>query len=220
MQSATVTELIGKGSRGMCILIKFIVCHHWHGCETWTLNDQSINRVNVAWNNSFRHIFSGLWREYVKPLQYFCQTLPISYFIDQRKLLFWRKLAVHNNNFLLSLSRLVQKPVLCHWHIPYCKYHTAIDSMVFLLQLVGIKSAVWAKFTETVWKVLICLYMLVYFLLVYWVYRYVCLHVLFYRSLLILYYICILMCSYCCLFGVLNLMMMMNNLVHVLQNGA
>ena len=44
----------------------------------------------------------------MKPLQYFCQTLPISYFIDQRKLLFWRKMVMHSNNFLLSLSRLVQ----------------------------------------------------------------------------------------------------------------
>jgi len=48
------------------------------------------------------------WRESVTPLQYFCQTLQISYFIDQRKLMFWRKLAMHNNNFLLSLLRLVQ----------------------------------------------------------------------------------------------------------------
>ena len=53
-----------------------------------TLNDHSINRVNVAWNNSFRHIFSGFWWESVKPLQYYTATLPISYFMDQRKLLF------------------------------------------------------------------------------------------------------------------------------------
>jgi len=59
--------------------------------------------VNVAWNNSFRHSFSGFWKESA-----ICQTLPISYFIDQRKLLFWRKLAMHNNNFLLSHSQLVQ----------------------------------------------------------------------------------------------------------------
>jgi len=54
------------------------------------------NRVNVAWNNSFRHIFSGFRWESVKPLQYYTATLPILYFIDQRKLLFWEKLAIHN----------------------------------------------------------------------------------------------------------------------------
>jgi len=85
-----LVRVVGKCAH--YILIKFIVCHHWHcGCETWTLNDQSINRVNVAWNNSFRHIFYGFWWESVKPLQYYTATLPISYFIDQRKLLFWKK---------------------------------------------------------------------------------------------------------------------------------
>ena len=42
-----------------------------------------------------------------------------SHFIDQTKLLFWRNLAVHDNDFLLSLSRLVQKPVLRHWRIKH-----------------------------------------------------------------------------------------------------
>ena len=107
-----------------------------YGCETWTLNDQSINRVNVAGNNSFRHIFFGFWWESMKPLQYFCQTLPISYFIDQRKLLFWRKLAMHNNNFLLSLSRLAQN-----------RFY-AIRSLYGITSAsVGqIKSAIWAVY--------------------------------------------------------------------------
>ena len=74
--------------------------------------------------------------------QYFCQTIPIPYFIDQRKLLFWGKLAMHNNNFLLSLSRLVLN-----------RFY-AIGSMYGITTIsasVGqIKSAVWAKFTETV----------------------------------------------------------------------
>ena len=80
----------------------------------------------------------------MKPLalQCFCHTLPISYFTDQRKLMFWRKLAMHNNNFLLSLSRLVQN-----------RFY-AIGSMYGITTIsvsVGqIKSAVWAKFMETV----------------------------------------------------------------------
>jgi len=100
------------------------------GRETWTLNDQSINRVNVAQNNSFRHIFSRFWREIVKPLQYmyFFQTLSISYFIDQRKLLFSRKLATHNNSFLLSLSRLVQNRLYAIGSVYGCT--------TFLIQLV------------------------------------------------------------------------------------
>ena len=49
------------------------------GRETWTLNDQSINRVNVAQNNSFRHYFLEI-------LEGNCQTIAIhvllSNFID------------------------------------------------------------------------------------------------------------------------------------------
>ena len=56
--------------------------------------------------------------------------------------MFWRKLAMHNNNFLLSLSRLVQN-----------RFY-AIGSMYGITTIsvsVGqIKSAVWAKFMETV----------------------------------------------------------------------
>jgi len=113
--------------------------------------------------------FSGFLRENVKPLQYFCQTLPISYFIDQRKLLFWRKLAMHNNNFLLSLSRLVQ-----NW-----LYAIGIVYGISTISAsVGqIKSAVWAKFTDCL-KVLICLYRSVYFLLILQSLS-ICLHVLF-----------------------------------------
>ena len=75
-------------------------------------------------------IFSRFWREIVKPLQYmyFFQTLSISYFIDQRKLLFSRKLATHNNSFLLSLSRLVQNRLYAIGSVYGCT--------TFLIQLV------------------------------------------------------------------------------------
>ena len=63
------------------------------------------------------------------------------WFIGQRKLLFWKKLSMHNNNFLLSLS----------WLVPN-RFH-AIGSVYGITRIsasVGqIKSAVWAKFTET-----------------------------------------------------------------------
>ena len=41
-----------------------------YGCEIWHLND-STQKISVAWNNCFRRIFSGCWRESVKPLRYF-----------------------------------------------------------------------------------------------------------------------------------------------------
>jgi len=102
-----VLSVIGKGSREMCTLhLNKVYCltSLSYGCETWTPNEQSIKRV-IAWNNSFRHIFGGFWRESVMSLQFFCQTLPMTHFIDQRKLLLWSKLAMHGNSFLLSLLR-------------------------------------------------------------------------------------------------------------------
>ena len=58
-----VLSVIGKGSREMCTLhLNKVYClpSLTYGCETWTLNDQSMSE----WNNSFRHIIlSGFWRE-------------------------------------------------------------------------------------------------------------------------------------------------------------
>ena len=64
-----VLSVIGKDSREMCTLhLNKVYCltSLSYGCETWTLNEQSIKRVNVAWNNSFRHIFGGFLKESVK----------------------------------------------------------------------------------------------------------------------------------------------------------
>jgi len=58
--------------------------------------------------NAFRHIFNCCWRESVKPLQYFCQSLPLSYLIDERRLTFFRKLLVglHDNIVIKTCSLL------------------------------------------------------------------------------------------------------------------
>jgi len=61
-------------------------------------------KVNVAWNNCFRRIFSCCWRESTRPLQFFCNTLPM----DQRKLIFWYRMHCSNNSILYALSRLHQ----------------------------------------------------------------------------------------------------------------
>jgi len=87
-------------------------------------------------------VICGVWWESVKPLQYYTATLPISYFIDQRKLLFWKKLAIHNNNFLVSLSRLLQNR--------FYAIGSLYDITTMSASVGQIKSAVWSKFTETV----------------------------------------------------------------------
>jgi len=43
------------------------------------------------------------WRESVKPLQYYCQSLPLSYVVSERRLLFWRKMLISDNIVLAVL---------------------------------------------------------------------------------------------------------------------
>jgi len=38
-----------------------------YGCEIWTLTDNSLHTISVAWNNCFRRIFKCCWRESTKP---------------------------------------------------------------------------------------------------------------------------------------------------------
>jgi len=51
-----------------------------YGCETWTLTDNSLHTISVAWNNCFRRIFKCCWRESTKPLYFFCKTMSIAQF--------------------------------------------------------------------------------------------------------------------------------------------
>jgi len=62
--------------------------------------------------------------------------------IDQRKLLFWSKLATHGNSFLSSLLRLVQN----RFYAVASGYGISSISV----SVSHIKSAVWAKFTDSV----------------------------------------------------------------------
>ena len=48
-------------------------------------------KVDVAWNNCFRKVFNACWRESVKPLLFYCNTLPASLLVEQRKMIFYNK---------------------------------------------------------------------------------------------------------------------------------
>jgi len=79
-----------------------------YGCEVWSLTDTDLHRITVAWNNCFRHVFKCCWRESLRPLQFFCHILSLSYVIDQRRLLFWRSLRKSDN----TLAYLNQNPFI------------------------------------------------------------------------------------------------------------
>ena len=113
-----------------------------YGCEVWSLTNNNLYKVNVAWNNCFRRIFSCCWRESTRPLQLFCNTLPISFLVDQRKLIFWYRMHCSNNPILYALTRLHQNRFIAIG----CKYG------IYLLtnSCVYVKEAVWRVFAGTV----------------------------------------------------------------------
>jgi len=93
-QFNNIMLVLGKGSQEMnAVHLMKTYCSSTltYGIENSAFCDNTRHKMQVIWNNCFRHIFSCCWRESVKPLQYFCNTLPLSYAIDQSKLLFWKK---------------------------------------------------------------------------------------------------------------------------------
>jgi len=72
-----------------------------YGCEIWSLSSVSIRDLNVILNNCFRHVFNCRWRESVKPLQFYCNNLPL---LDER--VFFRKLFSSKNRILRALITL------------------------------------------------------------------------------------------------------------------
>ena len=76
-----------------------------YSCEIWSIRSDDVSSLIVAWNNAFRKIFNSCWIHSVKPLQFYCGCLPVSFLIRQRRcrLLFWRKLVVSDNIALQSL---------------------------------------------------------------------------------------------------------------------
>jgi len=102
----------------------------------------NVSELDVILNNAYRRIFNSCWRESVRPLQFFCNNLPLSYVIDERRLVFCRKLLPHNNIVLRSLVKLHAvlyeycglscKDNVCN---PYCSDAT-------------IKRSVWTIFTS------------------------------------------------------------------------
>jgi len=68
-----------------------------YGCEIWNLNTSDARSVDVAWNNALKKIFEGFLRESVKPLQFYCQCLPVIMLIALRKIQFWKKMFYHDS---------------------------------------------------------------------------------------------------------------------------
>jgi len=68
-----------------------------YGCEIWPLNSVNVCEIDIIWNNGFRHIFNCCWRESIKPLQFYCRTLP-----GQKTVEWLHERTEHLNIFLFS----------------------------------------------------------------------------------------------------------------------
>ena len=65
-----------------------------YGSEIRYTTDNKLRPLDIAWNNAFRKIFNGFWRDSVKPRLFYCKCLPLTFQANLNKLLFWKKLMV------------------------------------------------------------------------------------------------------------------------------
>lgn len=143
-QFNNIMAVLGKHSNEMTALhlIKtYCLPSLLFGCEIWNLSAHSIHRLNVAWNNCFRYIFRGFWRESVRTLQFYCSSLPVSYIIDQRRILFWKRMSCSDNLVLRSLSYFVSSRALAV---------SSVYGVSTAMSVSVIKAAVWDSFAGSV----------------------------------------------------------------------
>jgi len=83
-------------------------------------------------------------RESVRPLQYYCRTLPMLHLVNQTKLLFWKKMYTNSNVVLYMLSRYDCVPSRFMAVASQYGIHSMRQTAI------SVKLAVWKSFTETV----------------------------------------------------------------------
>ena len=74
-----------------------------------------LRAASVAWNNSFRKMFNAFWFESTKQLMFYCQCLPMSYIVHQRRLIYWEKRICSDNVILQILARLCATSIRYQW---------------------------------------------------------------------------------------------------------
>ena len=107
---------------------KDILSTKTYACEVLSFSSVQTHELDVIWNNAFRRIFNCFWRESVKPLQYFCSSLPLTWLMDERRLVFYRKAMVHSNiviRTLMSVSGVFLTILVYVTNIKY-RIHTVL----------------------------------------------------------------------------------------------
>jgi len=140
-QVNNIVAVTGKSPQELCTLhlVKtYCLPVLLYGCDYWQTNRSIMHKVNVAWNNCFRRIFSCFWQQSVKSLQFFTGTFCMSSVIDQSRLVFWKQMNMsHNKNLSIPsrfvLNRFVETGSVCGIN------HVDVSINV-------IKNSIWATF--------------------------------------------------------------------------
>ena len=74
-------------------------------------------------------------------LQFYCSSLPVSYIVDQRRLLFWKRMPSSDNFVLRSLSYIVSSRALAV---------SSTYGVTTAMSVSVIKDAVWDSFARTI----------------------------------------------------------------------
>ena len=84
----TIMTVLGYGRDEMLAvhLMKSLL----YGCEVWQMS--SSDKVDVGLNNCFRKVCNGCWRESAKPLLFYCNSLPVTFLVEQKQMIFYKKL--------------------------------------------------------------------------------------------------------------------------------
>ena len=102
----------------------------------------NVREIDVLWNNGFRHVFNCCWHA-VKPLQFYCHTLPLSYQLHERQLLFYRRLLLSDNIVLRTLAGLPVRFEMLDIAVKY-------DDNDLHYSTETLKNAVWLSFVDNI----------------------------------------------------------------------
>jgi len=114
-QFNNIMAVLGKYNNKMAVVRltnSYCVPSMLYACEMWSLSNSSAHSVRVALNKLFRRIFNCCWRENPKSLLFYCGTLPALYTVDQRRILFHKKLKQHNSILIRTTAKLCQHDIL------------------------------------------------------------------------------------------------------------
>ncbi len=109
-----------------------------YACETWSVFDK--HKLSVVWNNCFRKIFNCCWRESVSSLLYFCNVMPMSYLIDERRLIFLNKMLNSDVQLLSLLAKIAHNEFIATGD----KYNVTL-----FMSKSNIQSHVWQTFANS-----------------------------------------------------------------------